>query len=112
MAGAAVALVLTAAGPACRSAGAALFPGARLLELTREQLRPPAPFEGPLFALLAALPRGAVVGLVVPVLAARRGAGRGPRRARSSRSPTTSASRRAARSPAAGRPACRATSPA
>lgn len=70
MAGEAVALVLTVAGPACRSAGDALFPGTRLLELTREQLRPPAPFEGPLFALLAERPRGAVVGLVVPVRAA------------------------------------------
>ena len=77
MAGEAVALVLTAAGPACRSAGAALFPGARLLELTREQLRPPAPFEGPLVALLAERPRGAVVGLVVPVRAAGE-AGAGP----------------------------------
>ena len=77
MAGEAVALVLTAAGPACRSAGAALFPGARLLELTREQLRPPAPFEGRLFALLAERPRGAVVGLVVPVLSAG-AAGAGP----------------------------------
>lgn len=69
MAGEAVSLVLAVEGPACRSAGAALFPGARLLELTRERLRPPAPFEGPLFALLAERPRGAVVGLVVPVLA-------------------------------------------
>lgn len=78
MAGEAVALVLTAAGPACRSAGAALFPNARLVELTREQLRPPAPFEGPLFALLAERPRGAVLGLVVPVLAASAGTGLAP----------------------------------
>jgi hypothetical protein len=78
VAGEAVALVLTVAGHACRSAGAALFPGARLQELTREQLRPPAPFEGPLFALLAERPRGAVIGLVAPVLAAG-AAGAGPR---------------------------------
>jgi purine nucleoside phosphorylase len=70
VAGEAVSLVLTVADPACRSAGDALFPGARLLELTREQLRPPAPFEGPLFALLAERPRGALVGLVVSVRAA------------------------------------------
>jgi hypothetical protein len=66
--GDAVALVLTAADPASRSAGAALFPGVPAESLTREQLRPPAPFEGPLFTLLAGLPRGTVVGLVVPVL--------------------------------------------
>ncbi|MGE5228466.1 MAG: hypothetical protein ACM3MJ_01965 [Deltaproteobacteria bacterium] len=70
MAGEAVALVLTVADPVCRSVGPALFPGARQLELAREQLHPPAPFEGPLFALFAELPRGAVVGLVVPVRAA------------------------------------------
>jgi len=68
LAGVAVALVLTAAGPASRAAGAALFPGAQLQSLTREQLRPPAPFEGPLFALLAAQPRGRVIGFVVPAL--------------------------------------------
>ena len=63
-----VALVLTAADPACRAAGAALVPGARLESLTRERLRPPAPFEGPLFALLGAQARGGLVGLVVPGL--------------------------------------------
>jgi hypothetical protein len=63
-----VALVVTAADPASRAAGAALFPTAAVESLTREQLRPPAPFEGPLFALLGAQPRGSVVGLVVPVL--------------------------------------------
>jgi len=63
-----VALVLTAADPACRAAGAALFPGARLESLTRERLRPPAPFEGPLFTLLGAQARGGLVGLVVPGL--------------------------------------------
>ena len=66
----AVALVLTAAGAASRDAGAGLFPGVPLEALTREQLRPLAPFEGRLFELLGELPRGGVVGLVVPVLAA------------------------------------------
>jgi hypothetical protein len=66
--GGSVALVVTAADPACRAAGAALFRGAVVESLTREQLRPPAPFEGPLFALLGAQPRGSVVGLVVQVL--------------------------------------------
>jgi hypothetical protein len=64
----AVALVLTDADSAGRAAGAALFPGVHLESLTRERLRPPAPFEGPLFSLLAGLPRGSLVGLVVPVL--------------------------------------------
>ena len=67
MTGAAVALVLGAAGAACRDAGAALFPGVPYRELAREELRPPAPFTGVLFDLLAALPGGSVAGLVVPV---------------------------------------------
>ncbi len=66
MTGAAVGFVLTAADAACRDAGAALFPGVPSAALTREELRPPAPFAGPLFGLLAALPRGCVLGLVVP----------------------------------------------
>ena len=70
MAGDAVALVLTAADPESRAAGVALFPGAAVESMTREQLRPPAPFEGPLFALLAGQPHGSVVGLVVPALGA------------------------------------------
>ena len=68
MAGEAVALVLTAADAACRAAGVALFPGASLESLSREELRPCAPFEGPLFALLRARGRGETVGLVVPVV--------------------------------------------
>jgi len=60
------AFVLTAADAECRDAGAALFPGRPSAALTREELRPPAPFAGPLFDLLAALPRGSVLGLVVP----------------------------------------------
>jgi hypothetical protein len=66
--GDAVALVLTAADPASRAAGAALFPGVALESLTREQLRPLAPFEGRLFTLLGGQPRGSIVGLVVPVV--------------------------------------------
>ena len=68
MADDAVALVLTAADPASRAAGAALFPGVRLESLTRERLCPPAPFEGQLFSLLAGPPRGSLVGLVVPAV--------------------------------------------
>ena len=76
MAGEAIALVLTAGDAACRAAGAALFPGAELVSLSREGLRPSAPFEGPLFALLEARGRGEVIGLVVPVLwTGREGAG-------------------------------------
>jgi hypothetical protein len=66
--GDAVALVLTAADPASRAAGAALFPGVALESLTRDHLRPPAPFRGRLFTLLDEQPRGSVVGLVVPAL--------------------------------------------
>jgi hypothetical protein len=66
--GAVVALVLGAADSACRAAGAALFPGVPYRELGREELRPPAPFTGVLFDLLAALPGGSVAGLVVPVV--------------------------------------------
>jgi hypothetical protein len=68
--GAGVAIVLAADDPACRDAAAALFPGRPCEALTREDLRPPAPFRGHLFDLLAAQPRGVVVGLVVPVVAA------------------------------------------
>jgi hypothetical protein len=68
--GRAVAFVLTAADAACRDAGARLFPGVPSQRLTREGLRPLAPFEGPLFEALAAQPRGSDVALVVPVLTA------------------------------------------
>ncbi len=64
-----MALVLGAAGAACRDAGAGLFPGVPYRELSREALRPPAPFTGALFDLLAALPRGSTAGLVVPATA-------------------------------------------
>jgi hypothetical protein len=63
-----VAFVLTAGGPACRAAGAALFPGLPLESLAREDLRPRAPFEGLLFGLLGARSRGETVGLVVPAV--------------------------------------------
>jgi hypothetical protein len=71
--GTSVALGLTAAGADCRATGARLFPGVPLETLAREQLRPPAPFDGRLFELLAAQPRGCTVALVVPVVAARGG---------------------------------------
>jgi hypothetical protein len=64
----AVSLVLTADEPAARRAGAVLFPGAEHHMLTRRELRPSAPFEGTLFALLATQARGSRVGLVVPVV--------------------------------------------
>ena len=68
MAGAAVALALTAADPAARRAGQVLFPGADVRVLSRAEIRPEAPFAGALFALLAAQPRGSCVGLVTPVV--------------------------------------------
>ncbi len=68
MAGGAITLVLTADEAACRAAGAALFPSAALESLSREELRPSVPFEGPLFALLGARDPRATVGLVVPAV--------------------------------------------
>lgn len=68
MAAEAIALVLTAEDAACRAAGAALFPGAPLESLPREDLRPAAAFEGPLFALLGDGERGRTIGLVVPAV--------------------------------------------
>jgi hypothetical protein len=68
--GRAVALVLTATDAACRDAGARLFPGVPLRALTREDLRPLAPFEGRLFELLAVQPPDSTVALVVPAFAA------------------------------------------
>jgi hypothetical protein len=75
-----VSLALAADQPASRRVADALFPEAEHRFLTRDELRPPAPFAGPLFELLAAwaVARGAadrdtpleppVVGLVVPVV--------------------------------------------
>ena len=68
MAAEAVALVVTAQDVACRDAGAALFPGVPLESLSREELRPPEPFEGPLFALFEDRERGQTIGLVVPAV--------------------------------------------
>ena len=68
MPGAAVSLVLAADEPAPRRAAEALFPEIERCFLTRSELRPQAPFAGPLFALLGAQPSGACVGLVVPVV--------------------------------------------
>jgi len=55
------------AAPALAAAAAAVFPEARLVTLTREEMRPVRPFEGRLFASLAGLPAGTCVGLVVPL---------------------------------------------
>ena len=66
MPGVAVALVLTADEPAARRAGEELFPAAEHRLLTRQDLRPAAPFEGRLFTLLGEQPAGSCVGLVVP----------------------------------------------
>ena len=68
MPGAAVALVLTADEPAARRAAEELFPAAARLLLTRQDLRPAAPFAGRLFAILGAQPAASRVGLVVPVV--------------------------------------------
>jgi len=68
MPGAAVALVLTADEPAARRAGVELFPAAKHCFLTRQDLRPAAPFVGRLFTILGAQPAGSCVGLVVPVV--------------------------------------------
>jgi hypothetical protein len=65
---AAVALVLTADEPAARRAGEALFPAAKHDLLSRQDLRPAAPFEGHLFAILGEQAAGSCVGLVVPVV--------------------------------------------
>jgi hypothetical protein len=65
---AAVALVLTADEPAARRAAGELFPDADHHLLRRQDLRPAAPFEGRLFAILAARPAGSCVGLVAPVV--------------------------------------------
>jgi hypothetical protein len=75
VAGAVVALVLAADGPDCRAAAAKLFPGLTPEILTPDRLRPSAPFDGPLFELLAARPSGSAAGLVVPVRAPGRGEG-------------------------------------
>ena len=68
MPGVAVALVLTADEPAARRAGEELFPAAEHRLLTRQDLRPPASFEGRLFTILGEQPAGSCVGLVVPVV--------------------------------------------
>ena len=62
-----VALVVAAAEPHVRCACDEVFPGVPRMSLTRDKLRPRAPFAGPLFEVLSGLPHGACVGLVVPV---------------------------------------------
>jgi len=68
MPGASVSLVLTAEEPALRRAGGELFPECGRCPLSRADLRPAEPFIGPLFALLSGQPRGACVGVIVPVV--------------------------------------------
>ena len=68
MPGAAVALVLVADEPAARGAARELFPEAEHQLLTRQDLRPAAPFRGRLFTILGALTAGSCVGLVAPVV--------------------------------------------
>ena len=53
----AVSLALAADEPASRRVADALFPESEHRFLTRDELRPPAPFAGPLFELLAAFAR-------------------------------------------------------
>jgi hypothetical protein len=60
-------LALCLAGAALEAAGARLFPGAEVVGLAREELRPRVPFRGALFGVLAGVERGSCVGLVVPV---------------------------------------------
>jgi len=68
MPGAAASLVLVAAAPEARRVAESLFPETEPRHLTRSDLRPQAPFTGPLFDILGAQPPGACVGLVVPVV--------------------------------------------
>lgn len=63
----AVALALHLEAPRLAATGARLFPRAHLCGLGRGELRPPAPFAGALFDLLAGVARGSCIGLVVPV---------------------------------------------
>jgi hypothetical protein len=63
----AVAVVVTTAEPACRDAARVLFAGAEYHVFSRDELRPPTPFEGPLFELLALQPSASCLGLCVPV---------------------------------------------
>ncbi len=55
------------AAPATVGAAAELFVCAAAVTLEPDELRPALPFEGRLFEILAALPAGTCVGLVVPV---------------------------------------------
>jgi len=64
----AVSLALAADEPASRRIADALFPEAEHRFLARDELRPPAPFAGPLWELLGAQAPGACVALVVPVV--------------------------------------------
>jgi hypothetical protein len=69
-----VSFVLTADDAACRDACTGMFAGVPGAALTRDELRPSAPFAGPLFTTLAGRPRGSVLALVTPVTATHAGA--------------------------------------
>ena len=63
-----VALAIVADATAALRAAGLLFPGVERFALSRDELRPRAPFRGPLFERLATVPAGACVALVVPVV--------------------------------------------
>ena len=63
-----VALAVVADQPAALRAAGLLFQQVERLVLSRDALRPAEPFRGPLFERVAALPPGAVIALVVPVV--------------------------------------------
>ncbi len=67
------ALALVVDEPATRSAALALFPDVELRILKRTALHPRRPFHGALFELLAAQPREACLGLVLPIVPTRGG---------------------------------------
>lgn len=59
-------LVLTEASVVAETVD--LFPAGGRVVLSRDELRPPVPFAGPLFAALGEAERGDAVGLIVPAL--------------------------------------------
>lgn len=73
-----VRLALVADRPETRQVGAGLFPDSDRRVLPRSDLRPGAPFAGPLFEVLGALSRDSLVGLAVPVLWCSPAGGSGP----------------------------------
>ncbi len=68
MLGDVVSLVVTTGGSSARRVAATLFPGVSARSFSREELRPPQPFTGPLFAELAGVPSGCCIALVTSVV--------------------------------------------